>query len=188
MEIYIIRHTKPNCDKGICYGQADVDIQDNLELNKLKNNIINPEEFVFYTSPLKRCLKLAEHISNSKFISDNRLMEINFGDWELQKWTSIENHQDFQSWRNDFVEFTCPNGESFQDLYKRSTNFFNEILKADHKKIAIVTHAGVIRCILSHILEIPLKKAPNLQIDYGSISKIKVLEYAISVEYINKQA
>ena len=26
MEIYLIRHTTPNIEKGICYGQADLDI------------------------------------------------------------------------------------------------------------------------------------------------------------------
>lgn len=28
MEVYLIRHTETVCDKGICYGQADVDIKE----------------------------------------------------------------------------------------------------------------------------------------------------------------
>ena len=187
MEIYLIRHTKPDCYTGICYGQADIEISGTEEeLNSIKNKLTNTKKAIYYTSPLKRCLKLAEYLGNSKFISDRRIMEINFGDWELKKWTLIEDQEIFQNWRNNFVEVSCPNGESFLDLYQRSIEFFEEIIKKDHQEVAIVTHAGVIRCILSYILEIPLKKVPNLQIDYGGVSKIKILDYVTKVEYINK--
>ena len=31
MEIYLIRHTTPKIEKGICYGQADLNVADSFE-------------------------------------------------------------------------------------------------------------------------------------------------------------
>jgi len=188
MEIYLIRHTSINCEKVICYGQADVEVSGafSTELNSLKKKLGESEEYIFYSSPLKRCSILAQHLSNADFIPDKRLMEMHFGDWELKSWELIEKEQYFQKWRDNFVKTSCPNGESFIDLSKRNIEFFEELIKKDYKKVAIITHSGTIRTLVSHILEIPLNKALNLQIDYGSITKIKTLEHSTCVEYVNK--
>ena len=92
---------------------------------------------------------------------------------------------------NDFVNFRCPNGESYLDLYKRATDFFEELVKKNYKNVGIITHGGFIRSILSYILEIPLKKSFSIQIYYGSVSKIVLSQdnnsnSYITVEYINK--
>ena len=31
MEIYLVRHTETICEKGICYGQSDVDLAEPFE-------------------------------------------------------------------------------------------------------------------------------------------------------------
>ncbi|MFH0702917.1 MAG: alpha-ribazole phosphatase [bacterium] len=184
MEIYLIRHTSPNIEKGICYGQSNIDLSTDFEkeFEVINKNLQNIEDLFFYSSPLKRCSALAKYLSKSSFISDKRLMEINFGDWELKNWDSI-NKKDFQLWVDDFVSVSCPNGESFNDLYLRSINFFEELIKKNHKKVAIITHAGVMRSIISYILEIPLKKSVLLKIDYGSILKIRIINQVIEIEF-----
>ncbi|MEG1230080.1 MAG: histidine phosphatase family protein, partial [Flavobacterium sp.] len=86
MEIYLVRHTETVCEKGICYGQSDVDIAAPFEM--IFENIVSqlPSEALIFTSPLKRCVTLAKYIqAKTKAISyqeDERLMEMNFGDWE----------------------------------------------------------------------------------------------------------
>ena len=90
MEIYLVRHTTPNIEKGICYGQTDLDIAETFEdeAEKVITNLNNLKGAKVYSSPLIRCKKLAKKI-NTQVTEDERLKEINFGDWELIKWDDI---------------------------------------------------------------------------------------------------
>lgn len=192
MDLYFIRHTSVNVKEGICYGYSDVEVSQTFEseVKILKKNFSISPQMIFYSSPLKRCILLAKRLSITDPIIDTRLIELNFGDWELKDWSLI-NKTEREKWLNDFVNFRCPNGESYLDLYKRATDFFEELVKKNYKNVGIITHGGFIRSILSYILEIPLKKSFSIQIYYGSVSKIVLSQdnnsnSYITVEYINK--
>ncbi|WP_395058376.1 alpha-ribazole phosphatase [Flavobacterium sp.] len=172
MEIYLVRHTETVCEKGICYGQADVEIQDDylLLFESIKTEI--PSDAIVYSSPLKRCTVLANHISKGNYKTDSRLMEMNFGDWELKKWNDIPLEM-LNPWMKDFVNVSVPNGESFVQLYERVNAFFDEIKKAKHSKpIVIITHAGVIRSVLCKNSNLSLKDAFQNKVDFGEVKKI----------------
>lgn len=176
MEIYLVRHTETICEKGICYGQSDVGIAE--PFNAIFDEIITqlPSEAVIFSSPLKRCVILAKHIQeNIKTISyqeDERLKEMNFGDWELKNWDEIP-PEELNPWMEDFVNIKATNGESFTELHERVGNFLsNEISNLKHP-IIIVAHAGIIRSILCHNTSLPLKNAFENKVNFGQIIKIK---------------
>jgi alpha-ribazole phosphatase len=172
MEVYLVRHTETICEKGICYGQSDVRIlEPYLDLFESIKSQIPADAFV-YSSPLFRCTELANYVSSSSIITDNRLMEMNFGDWEMKNWDAIP-ADDFTPWMNDFVNVTVPNGESFVDLYNRVNDFLeNELQNNTSKVIVIVAHAGVIRSVLCKISNIPLKDAFNNKVAFGSVIEV----------------
>lgn len=176
MEIYLVRHTETVCEKGICYGQSDVALAENFE--SIFNTIISelPTEAVLFSSPLQRCSILAKHIQNKiKTISyqeDSRLMEMNFGDWELKNWNDIPPEQ-LNPWMEDFVNIPAFNGESFTELHQRTGDFLSEqFSKKTQKPLIIVTHAGVIRSILCHHTSLPLKDAFQNKVGFGQVIKI----------------
>ncbi len=172
MEVYLVRHTETVCEKGICYGQADVEIQDDyLSLfESIKTEI--PSNAIVYSSPLKRCTALANHISEGNFKTDSRLMEMNFGDWELKKWNDIP-EDEMNPWMQDFVNVPVPNGESFVQLYERVNTFFDEIKNTNPSNpVVIITHAGVIRSVLCKISNLLLQDAFQNKVDFGEVKKI----------------
>lgn len=180
MEVYLIRHTEPDISKGICYGNSDIPLKTSCEdeFNAIAS-CLKLDKPLIYSSPLSRCRQLAEHYQkhhqlSSDIFFDTRLKEMNFGDWELQNWNAIEPVA-LNVWMNDFVNEKTPNGESFTELYARTNEFIeSELLAKKHTApVVIFTHAGIIRSFLSRILEIPLKNAFNLSIDYAGISKIQ---------------
>lgn len=173
MEIILIRHTTPKIAKGICYGQSDIDVTDTFseEIKPIIKELSTDSETVFYSSPLKRCKKLAEKLAD-KIIFDDRLKELDFGDWELQNWNDI-NKKELDIWMNDFVKVAATNGESYLDLHARTTSFLLEIAKQQHKKIVIITHAGVIRSLYSFINKTSLETSFDLKLQYGQVVKIK---------------
>ncbi|PJJ06988.1 alpha-ribazole phosphatase [Flavobacterium sp. 1] len=178
MEVYLVRHTETVCEKGICYGQSDVGICEPYDI--VFESILNqlPQDAVLYSSPLQRCAILAKNIQkNTKIdsiIEDSRLMEMNFGDWELKSWDDIP-QEVLNPWMADFVNVRVPNGESFVDLNERVVDFLeNEIPKEIEKPLIIVAHAGVIRSVLCKINNLPLQEAFKAPLDYGTVIKVEI--------------
>lgn len=176
MEIYLVRHTETTCEKGICYGQSNVDLAEPYE-SVFENILLHlPAEAIIYSSPLKRCVTLAKYIQNNiKTISyeeDKRLMEMDFGDWEMKAWNSISPDQ-LNPWMEDFVNIKISNGESFVDLHKRVGIFLSEQKsKSTDIPLIIVAHAGVIRSVLCYHFSLPLKDAFQNKVDFGEVIKI----------------
>lgn len=171
----LIRHTTPNVQKGICYGITDLNVADGYanELEEIKAKLDAFEPDQIFTSPLIRCKQLANDVYASKPIKeDDRLCEIDFGKWEMVKWSDIP-ADDINRWSEDLFEFKIPNGERFKDLYNRVINFWDEcISQSPTNNIAIFTHSGVIRSLLMQLLDISPKKIFNLELSYGTIIEI----------------
>ncbi len=182
MDIYLIRHTQVDVKSGICYGQTDVPLIDNTF--KIKTF---PENAMVISSPLQRCLQLATKLNHGNpVMTDERIMELNFGDWEMQNWNDIDKNS-IQEWANDYVNIAPPNGESYQALFERCQAFWNDVItKEAYETVIIVTHLGVIRTLLALMLEIPLKKSLCIQNDYGAINKLKYHQNEITIEYLNR--
>ena len=126
MEIYLIRHTTPDIEKGICYGQSDLDLKSNYAeaFEAVSNQIQTKKDFKVISSPLKRCSLLAKYF-NDDILFDNRLKELNFGDWELKPWNDIP-EEEINPWMADFVNVAVTNGESYVQLASRVHAFFEE--------------------------------------------------------------
>lgn len=177
MEIYLIRHTRPAVSKGICYGQADLDVVDSFELEAgVIRAELPPNIAKVFSSPLQRCRKLAEHLFDSPIEFHADLMEINCGDWELRHWDEIPK-EEVQPWMEDYVQVRIPGGESYQDLYGRVVERFEKIrssVLSDARPVAIVAHGGVIRSILSHLTGTPmLDSFQRFPLFYGCVARIQ---------------
>ncbi|SHG04940.1 alpha-ribazole phosphatase [Flavobacterium micromati] len=176
MEVYLVRHTETVCEKGICYGQSDVSIREPYDSVFFSIMSQLPQDAILYTSPLLRCVLLANYIKDNSEITtvnqDSRLMEMNFGDWEMKNWDVIE-PEELNPWMIDFVNIRVSNGESFTDLHDRVIDFIhNELQSTNSKPVIIVAHAGVIRSFLCKISDLPLKDAFQNKVDFGAVIKI----------------
>jgi len=179
MEIYLIRHTTPKIALGTCYGRSDIPVGDDFEkeLQTIVEKLPGQVDSIF-SSPLLRCKELAGKIAASfddptEFKIDDRLVEMNFGKWELKKWCEIP-REEFAHWEKDVVLNAPPNGESFSELYLRVNDFFQELIKTDHQNVIVISHAGVIRCLLSIINNISLLDTLKITIDYGALNIFSV--------------
>lgn len=186
--IYLIRHTKPLVETGVCYGQTDLDISECFddEVAIIKSKIILNDSFFFYSSPLQRCKKLAKSLSKSTTINfDDRLKELNFGDWENIPWSKLPQGL-LKKWSANFVNNAPPKGESLQELSNRVLDFWDS-LDHQNKNYIITAHDGVLRVVLAHLLDTPLKKAFTLKINYGEVIKINFFDSEnCRIEFVGK--
>lgn len=176
MEIWLIRHTTPKVEKGICYGQLDLDVHETFsqEAEAIAKYLPLSSFTSVYSSPLNRCSKLAAKLfSQQTIIEEDRLMELNFGDWEGRAWNSIDTKV-LDVWGNNFLTQSPPNGECFNELLYRANHFTDELLSGTNTKVAVVTHSGIMRAFLVRFLNIPANKVFSLELNYGTIIQLKI--------------
>jgi alpha-ribazole phosphatase len=175
MEVYLIRHTTPLLSPGLIYGRTDVPLTDSFKeecsaiITQLPGNLD-----AVLSSPATRCITLAARISPD-YQTDIRIQELDFGSWEGKTWDTV-NQADLQLWMDDYIHVAVPGGESMNQMFARVQEFWDELLGQPYDKVAVVTHAGVIRQILSIIREIPLTSIFDIKVQYGEVFK----EYVIS--------
>jgi len=165
--ICLLRHgeTAYNAEGNKYSGRTDIPLTERgiLQAERM-NDLLKEYTFDYiFSSPLKRARLTAEIASGApeKVKIDERLIEIDFGQWEGK--TSIdfikEDPESWQNWLSDPAAFAAGRtGETGQKVIQRLENFYNELLdKYDGKTILIVGHNGINRLFLSQQLGMPLK-------------------------------
>lgn len=174
MKVYFVRHTKPQIEAGICYGQTDLPLcplHFEAQYQALRNWLPTNFSQVF-TSPLQRCWVLAEKFTHQP-IADTNLMELHFGEWEMRAWQDIP-HSQMQTWMEDFVRNAPPNGETYQALAERVGAFLQKLSQVEGENILVCTHAGVMRAVFAWVLDLPLKNVFRLHLSYASVLLINL--------------
>jgi len=177
MKLYLIRHTSVKTLPFLCYGQTDVDVSDQfqIEAEQVKHIIKPHSKMIFYSSPSLRCRRLTEQLT-PEYLIEPKLMELNFGDWENQSWKNIEITPEFKHWADNFYQLATPHGESYQTLQNRVSETILKIIYQypDDAEIVIITHGGPIRAFLAKILKIPLKDSFRKNIDFHSVTLLEI--------------
>lgn len=170
MKIALIRHTRVSVPLGICYGRTEVPLAptfDQEALVVLRNLPWAPS--VVWTSPAQRCRRLAEFLARGVPIEvDDRLTELDFGAWEGRPWNELQNDGS-EIWALDPWYQAPPGGETGKAFQLRVAAVQKDILTADAKKIAVITHAGVIRAWRGLRSKCPYLSLWDEPIGYGSI-------------------
>ena len=192
MKLFFLRHTSLNVDIDVFYGQTDLDVSDRFEQEvkliqkKIKNFNIDTNSIKVYSSPLKRCIKLTNKLTEN-YIVDERIKEMNLGDWEMKKMSSISKKEKLD-WENNLLSFKIPNGESNNEFLKRLKSFLDDIFKFNEDAL-IVCHAGSINGMLSLLTKEPFDKMVKNYwelIKHGSLSLIELKNELIIKKIIGK--
>ena len=148
MRIVFIRHTSVAVPRGTCYGQTDVPVAGTFpaEAADVKRRLDGYHFDKVYCSPLTRCRKLAEYCGYPSPEIDDRLMEMNFGAWEMQLFDEIVDSR-LQEWYDDFLNVAPTGGESSMDQARRLQSFLKSIREDcndSDSTIAVFTHGGIL--------------------------------------------
>lgn len=146
--LWLVRHAQPLVDAGVCYGMTDLaaDPEDTLRAATAAAGVL-PDGACLLTSPLQRCEQLAKSLCALRpdlvYAQDTRLVEMNFGCWERQRWDAIPRAA-FDQWMADFGSHSFGGAETVDALMQRVGAVWDEALARGGPQ-AWITHAGVIR-------------------------------------------
>jgi len=130
------------------------------------------------TSPLIRCAGFAQALGQRYSIPvtrDSRFQEIHFGNWENR--TAAELLQSdadalARFWQNP-LDHSPPGGEHLPDFEARVLSAWNDIQQQFcGKRILLITHGGVIRLLISHILQRPLERLLEIDVPLASMRHV----------------
>ena len=165
VEIHIFRHGETEWNlAGRMQGFKDSSLTDNGKLQAIEARC-KIENIVFdaaYCSTSSRAIDTAKILLNEQPTPINELRdlrEINMGVWEGLKHTDVKkmySAEHFNFW-NRPSRFNVEHSESFLALATRSVAVIKKIIrKHQGQKILIVSHAGLIKTLLTTLQSRPL--------------------------------
>lgn len=135
-----------------------------------------PIELVI-SSPLARAFDTATPIARAlgrDVRTDDRLKELNAGVFQnLLPAEMAERYPEATAkWKSHDPDFVIPQGESRRQLMDRGAAVLTELLRSEHKTIAVVAHGGVLTAAFKGLLGIPPERSPFMLYN-GSISLLE---------------
>ncbi|MEZ8094183.1 histidine phosphatase family protein [Photobacterium swingsii] len=180
-QVDVLRHGLPEGD-GCLRGHTDFAITPTglCQMHQAIADISHLDQIV--SSPLQRCSNFAYALSTSRstpLAIDAQWQELDFGDWDgrphKELWQTYQQELDL-FWRDPWHN-TPHQGESLPEFDLRIIQAWQRLL-SDYqgKKLLLVTHAGVMRQLLRHILEMPqtAKYLQRLQLPYAARFRITI--------------
>jgi len=165
MRVWLIRHPLPAVAAGTCYGATDLSLAEPAATVAAALQPLLPTNVPFYSSPLQRCRLLAAALHPAPRL-DDRLREIDFGDWEMQPWDALDRTL-IDAWAADPFGFQPPGGEAVAALRQRVADFLAEL----DQEAVVVAHAGVMKCCAAELAGV--EDWFSLRFDYGTVSLIE---------------
>ncbi|MBN2041532.1 MAG: histidine phosphatase family protein [Spirochaetes bacterium] len=173
--IYLLRHGEIDSGgKKRFTGQLDLSLTEKgrLQAESWKKELSCIKFDYVYSSDLTRCVETVRIITGSEnSVLIKELREIYLGEWEGLSFDEVkaERKQQWEERGQNITGYRPPAGESFNDLKKRVIPAFSKIAEENKGNILIVTHAGVIRTIICHLLEIPFRRLFSLGLGYSGM-------------------
>ena len=180
-KILLLRHgeTTPVSNEKCLVGQTDLPLSEKgkTQAEIWKTCLADVSMGLVVSSDLSRCMKTARIVAGDacEIDTEPRLREIDLGRWDALPVREIK-HRWPGAYRQrglDMAGFRPPGGESFLDLQNRVVPAFESIVQKTADPILIVTHAGVIRVLLCHILGMPVENLFRIGLDYGSLTLVE---------------
>ncbi|MFZ0130234.1 MAG: histidine phosphatase family protein [Candidatus Dormiibacterota bacterium] len=131
-----------------------------------------------YTGPLRRTIATAQIIADESGVPDIRilhgLVNLDYGAWEgmTADEAAMYDPVAFNLYRSSPLECVCPNGERLHQAQDRMLEALRLIgVRHEGERIAAVTHAVMIRLVMSSILDLPGENW-RVPLGRGSITEV----------------
>jgi broad specificity phosphatase PhoE len=127
------------------------------------------------SSPLQRAVQTAEVIGQEFSIDvarDPRLSDFKLGKWTGMSYAEVGATVEYQRFLREPDTTTIPGGENLEEIRRRATAAIEQALSDSPSgdAVAVVTHAGIIRVLLTHYMGSPPANYHRIRVSPGSIS------------------
>jgi len=190
---YLLRHGAIDWPEPDCFiGQTDAPLssEGRQQADAWRRGLYKVEFAAVWSSDLRRAAETAGIIFAGRGAgvrTCRELREIQLGEWDGVPRRRVKASQPglWQARGEDLAGFRPPGGESFSDLQQRVVPQILRIAEETQGSACMVTHAGVIRVLICHMLQMPLSNLFRIYLDYGSLSIISYAPERVEVCALN---
>ena len=192
--LILIRHAEVEARyQHVFGGSVDMDLspRGHEQAAVLAGFLLTKSFDALYASPMKRVQQtLAPLLQNGTpppMVLEN-LREVDFGDWTGHGWEAVREKFGVSAftWLEQLERGAIPNAENVVTYRARVAQCLDEILGAQTgKTVAVFCHGGVIRMLLSILLDLPLARMSMFEIDYASVSEIELKANRVEIQLLN---
>lgn len=182
VRIIFARHGQTEWNKELRFqGRTDVQLTDEgmHQAEALAQRLSSWPLEAVYTSPLSRASYTADVIAsrhNLVPVALPELTEINFAVWEGQSIPQLQHdqHEAWSLWRADPF-FNPPRGaETWEKIHTRLTRAVKTILDGGHRRIAVVSHGGIMRALYAVFCGLNPHKVWNMDVSNCAMSGVEM--------------
>lgn len=130
-------------------------------------------------SPLRRAIETAEPIVEALGLEpriEPDLREIDFGRWEGKTFEEIchTDSERVDRWAEFSPDFAFPEGESIRDFLERVGHAAAKAIASPEERVLVVTHGGVIRAMICHLLGLSPKNYVLFEVTHASLTMVNL--------------
>lgn len=179
--LWLIRHAEvENRYQNVFGGRIDMALSErgHAQALRLAEYLRGKPLQALYASPMQRVQQtLAPLLLNSSLAPQliPEFREVDFGDWTGLHWTEVQARYGISAlaWLDQLQSAGIPNAENADRFRTRVEPRLHQLLSAHSgEQIGIACHGGVIRMLLSILLDLPFPKTAAFEIDYASITQV----------------
>ncbi len=189
LDVLLVRHPETEANvsgRFVGRGHSPYTHEGRLQLSRVPAKIAAFEPAVIWASPLERARLLAEKaaaLSSLEARIDERLLELDFGQAEGHTYEEISEAGLAFNYRNR-DEPVAPGGESRADIETRVAAFLDEIAAQGGRHV-VVTHGGVFRAGLVHLLGLSSTDIWAFHIHNAQLAHVRVIDgHGMLEEYV----
>ena len=185
--IILVRHGETDWNKeGRFQGQIDIPLNETgkNQAQKASTYLKSIDFSKAYSSSMSRPLETAKIIlgkkSNLSILKIDELLEISHGLWEgkLEKEIKTTWPEMLKKWHQEPENVIMPEGESIEDVSKRSLNAWQNICKNQNKNdiTLVVAHDAVNKTLICNLLGLSYSQIWTIKQGNGGITVIDIFD------------
>jgi broad specificity phosphatase PhoE len=191
-QVLLVRHGETDWNRdGRVMGRRSIPLNANghTQVRKLASMLQQKSIDGLCSSPVLRAHQtatiLAESLRCPVHIEPD-LAEIAMGEWEALYWKDLADDLNRRNLYSAPDEARPPGGETLKEVQARAVNVIERLRNTSGSQVLIfVTHADVVRAILSHYLNFELRRIRQVRIDPASVSAIELHLGLADLLYLN---
>lgn len=161
------------------------------QARRLASRLAGEEFTSIYASPRRRTQETAAAIATASGVeveTTAALDEVDFGTWSGKTFDVLDADPLWQQWNAMRSLVRAPGGETMLEVQHRALALMETLARREsQKKIVLVSHADVIKAMVSHVLGLSADAWPRFDIAPASISAVAMGDWGAKVLALNEE-